>query len=129
METVHTAYADYIGTPVSEIAGKTDYDLHIKEVADLNLEQDRKALQNNEVCQHEEWATYPDGREVLMHTLKTPVRDQKRNTVAYLRLCRRELSIRILMVESYQLIPPLKECLALRLIKCRGKHLQIHAGK
>jgi PAS domain S-box-containing protein len=66
------SFVEFVGRPKNEIIGKTDLDLFDKEIADFFREQDLLMLAKREVRQNEEWITYPDGREKLLDTLKTP---------------------------------------------------------
>jgi len=65
-------FAEFVGKSREEIAGRTDYDLFDKEIADFFREHDRRMLELDEPCHNEEWITYPDGRKILIDTLKTP---------------------------------------------------------
>jgi len=65
-------FAEVVGKLRSEIIGKTDYDLFNKESADFFREQDRQIIELQKVRRNEEWITYPDGRKMLLDTLKTP---------------------------------------------------------
>jgi PAS domain S-box-containing protein len=65
-------FARYVGRTKEEIVGKTDYDLVDKAVADAFRVNDRRMLELNESRHNEEWITYPDGRKILIDTLKTP---------------------------------------------------------
>ncbi|VAX08676.1 hypothetical protein MNBD_GAMMA25-893 [hydrothermal vent metagenome] len=67
----NNAFAKRVGRPESEIVGKTDYDLFSQDMADFFKEKDQIALNNNKPQQNEEWVKYPDGRRVLLNTLKT----------------------------------------------------------
>lgn len=65
-------FAEFVGRSRGEIVGKTDYDLFGKEIADSFRQYDKSML---EVCaskQNEEWITYPNGKKILVDTLKTP---------------------------------------------------------
>jgi PAS domain S-box-containing protein len=65
-------FAELVGKPREAIVGVTDYDLFDKEIADFFREHDRRMLELREPRQNEEWITYPDGRKILIDTLKTP---------------------------------------------------------
>ncbi len=65
-------FAEFAGKKRSEIIGSTDYDLFDKEEADYFRENDEKMLQRLQSRKNEEWITYPDGRKILIDTLKTP---------------------------------------------------------
>ncbi len=65
-------FAEFVGRPREEIVGRTDYDLFSKEIADFFRKHDKKMLELMEQRHNEEWITYPDGRTILIDTLKTP---------------------------------------------------------
>ncbi len=65
-------FAEFVGRPREEIIGHTDYDLFSKENADFFRKHDKKMLDEMESRHNEEWITYPDGRTILIDTLKTP---------------------------------------------------------
>jgi PAS domain S-box-containing protein len=65
-------FAEFVGRPRNEIIGKTDYDLFDKEIADFFRKYDKSMLEVCKSQQNEEWITYPDGRKILIDTLKTP---------------------------------------------------------
>jgi PAS domain S-box-containing protein len=66
------AFIEFVGRPKNEVLGKTDHDLFDREVADFFRERDRQMLAGLESRRNEEWIIYPDGRKVLLDTLKTP---------------------------------------------------------
>ncbi len=68
----NNAFAEFVGRPETEIAGKTDFDLFDTEVAAFFRDNDRKMLALGQRRSNEEWVTYPDGHRVLLDTLKTP---------------------------------------------------------
>jgi len=65
-------FAEFVGKPKNEIIGKTDYDLFDNETARLFRSFDNAMLQQKTSRHNEEWITYPDGRKILIDTLKTP---------------------------------------------------------
>ena len=67
-------FAEVVGRAKEEIVGKTDYDLFDKAIADVFRQNDRLMLELDESRHSEEWITYPDGRKILIDTLKTPYR-------------------------------------------------------
>jgi PAS domain S-box-containing protein len=73
----NNAFAERVGRPVSEITGKTDYDLFPKEVADVSVGKDAVMLSSLERQSTEEWVDYYDGRKLLLDTLKTPFWDSE----------------------------------------------------
>lgn len=66
------AFAGRVGRSKEEIIGKTDHDLFGEEEADALKENDRLMLEMMAPCRNEEWISYPDGRRVLVDTLRTP---------------------------------------------------------
>jgi PAS domain S-box-containing protein len=66
------SFAEFVGKSKNEIIGKTDYDLFDKEIADFFRFNDNEMLSKNQSRHNEEWITYPDGRKLLIDTLKTP---------------------------------------------------------
>ena len=66
------AFCELIGKPASEIIGKTDYEIFSREMADLSRIKDTAALSTLTRQSNEEWIDYPNGRRVLLHTLKMP---------------------------------------------------------
>ena len=56
----------------SEIIGRTDFDFFDQESAEFFRDKDRKMMASGAATRNEEWVTYPDGKRVLLDTLKTP---------------------------------------------------------
>lgn len=78
------AFSQQMGLSPEHMIGKTDYELHPKELADFFRHHDLKALTSRKVHRNEEWVTYPDGRSVLLDTLKTPYHDYEGNLIGIL---------------------------------------------
>ncbi len=66
------SFAEFVGRPREEIVGKTDHDLFGREVAESFRKHDEAMLRERRPRQNEEWISYPDGRRILVDTLKTP---------------------------------------------------------
>ncbi|AOY57002.1 MULTISPECIES: PAS domain-containing hybrid sensor histidine kinase/response regulator [Desulfococcus] len=66
------AFGKFVGFHRQDVVEKTDYDLFSKEMADFFREQDRLMLASGQPRSNEEWVDYPDGRRVLLETLRTP---------------------------------------------------------
>ncbi len=66
------AFTEFVGHSRDKIIGSTDYDLFDKETADSFRDYDQRMLALLESRNNEEWITYPDGRMVMLDTLKTP---------------------------------------------------------
>jgi len=67
-------FARHVGRAEGEIVGLTDYDIYTSEEADAFRENDRLMLERQGARHNEEWVRYPDGRRVLLDTLKIPFR-------------------------------------------------------
>ncbi len=65
-------FAEFVGKPKNEITGKSDFDLFDFETASSFVRFDAEMLRHKLPRHNEEWITYPDGRSVLIDTLKTP---------------------------------------------------------
>jgi PAS domain S-box-containing protein len=66
------SFAEFAGRARAEIVGRTDYELFEQPVADLFRENDRRMMEELKPRRNEEWITYPDGRRILIETMKTP---------------------------------------------------------
>ncbi len=66
-------FARHAGRPEAEIIGKTDYDLYSKAEADAFRKHDHLMLASGTTRQNDEWIGYPDGRRVLLNTIKSPL--------------------------------------------------------
>ena len=67
------AFEEFIGKSEKEIIHKTDSDLFPKDVADAFIKQDQSILDLGLSRRNDEWITYPDGRKVLVDTIKIPL--------------------------------------------------------
>ena len=65
-------FAEFIGKTKEEIIGKNDIELFDKATADSFVYYDKEMLRLKMPTHNEEWITYPDGKRVLLDTLKTP---------------------------------------------------------
>lgn len=68
-------FSEFVGKQKDEIIGRTDYDIFNIDIADLFRYHDNKMLEYQLPRRNEEWVTYPDGRKILLETLKTPYLD------------------------------------------------------
>jgi PAS domain S-box-containing protein len=74
-----------LGAKEADIVGKTDYDFFDRERADFFRESDRKVMAAGRPSSNEEWLTFADdGHHALMHTIKTPMHDDKGNLIGVL---------------------------------------------
>jgi PAS domain S-box-containing protein len=71
----NNAFLEYAGTTREELVGHTDFDFFPKDVAEFFREKDRQMFSEGKPRRNEEWIDYPDGRRVLLDTLKIPYFD------------------------------------------------------
>jgi two-component system cell cycle sensor histidine kinase/response regulator CckA len=76
-------YASDLKIKPDEIAGKTDYDFYPKELAEKYRADDRRLMESGET-EHIEERYIEGGKELTVHTVKTPVRDEEGNVVGIL---------------------------------------------
>ncbi|MEI8247009.1 MAG: CHASE domain-containing protein [Lentisphaerota bacterium] len=81
-------FAEFAGKTREEIIGHTDYDLFQKDVADAFREYDSMVMAENKARHNEEWIDYPDGRRVLIDTLKAPLTTQDGRVIGMLGISR-----------------------------------------
>jgi len=80
-------YARDLRIKPDEIAGKTDYDFHPKELAEKYRVDDKRIVESGKIEDIEE-RYIQDGRDVWVHTVKTPIKDEKGNIVGVLGIFR-----------------------------------------
>ncbi|MVX63286.1 PAS domain S-box protein [Clostridium chromiireducens] len=73
------ALENFVGMNQEDIIGCTDYDIFEREIADYFRKMDLKMIHKEEHFIYEEWVKYPNGRQVLCNTLKTPYYDSQGN--------------------------------------------------
>lgn len=69
------AFEAFAGRPEKDLIGRTDLDIFSRDIALSFREMDLEILSTEESRRNEEWGSYPDGRRVLLETLKTPFFD------------------------------------------------------
>lgn len=69
------AFEVFAGRTEKDLAGCTDLDIFSSDIAVRFREMDREILSTETSRRTEEWIDYPDGRRVLLDTLKTPFFD------------------------------------------------------
>lgn len=71
----NSAFESFTGKLEKDIVGHTDIDLFPPKDAKLSKNSDIDILNNKTSRKNEEKVTYPDGKEVILETLKTPYYD------------------------------------------------------
>ncbi len=75
----------FFGAKEQDIVGRTDYDFVDRELADSFRENDRRAIAAGGPTINEEWITFAeDGRKAFLHTIKTPMYDDKGDFIGVL---------------------------------------------
>ena len=73
--SVNAAFAQALHLDPAAVAGKTDYDLYPKELADKYRADDHRVLERGQIEEFEE-QHLQDGRTIWVNTTKVPVRDR-----------------------------------------------------
>ncbi len=68
-------YVEQMGRPLSELLGKTDFDLFPRELAEKYLKDDQAVIQTGKNFEDVEEHRTADGTRSFVHVLKAPVRD------------------------------------------------------
>jgi PAS domain S-box-containing protein len=82
------AFEAFCGRREKELIAHTDLDLFPREVGEFFREMDRKMMSQRSARRNEEWVNYPDGRRVLLDTLKTPFYDQNADLLGLIGISR-----------------------------------------
>jgi len=76
-------YAGDLKIESEEIVGKTDYDFYPKELAEKYRADDKRIMESEETEDIEE-KYIQQGQEIIVHTVKTPVKDAEGNVIGIL---------------------------------------------
>jgi len=76
-------FARELGIKPEEFKGKTDYDFFPKELAEKYRADDKRIIETGKTEDIEE-KYIKDGQEIIVHTVKTPIRDEQDNVVGVL---------------------------------------------
>ncbi len=76
-------YARDLNIQPDEIVGKTDYDFFHKNLAEKYIADDRRIMRSGQTEDMEEKYT-KEGRELIVHTVKTPIRDERGEIIGIL---------------------------------------------
>jgi PAS domain S-box-containing protein len=77
------SYANDLKIKPNEIVGKTDYDFYTKELAEKYKADDNRVMKSGKTEEIEE-KYIQDGQEVIVHTVKTPIKDEKGDAIGIL---------------------------------------------
>ena len=76
-------YARDLGIAAHEIVGRTDYDFYSEELASKYRSDDQRTMKSGQAEELDEQYTR-DGRVLIVHTAKTPLKDREGNVVGVL---------------------------------------------
>lgn len=82
------AFESFAGCTEKDLVGLTDLDIFPKEVGEFFRKMDREMMSQGTARRNEELVDYPDGRKVLLDTLKTPFYDQSGNLLGLIGISR-----------------------------------------
>jgi PAS domain S-box-containing protein len=82
------AFEAFTGKKEEDIVGRNDFDLFNKEDAKFFSDMDLIMIQQQKHSINEEWVKYPDGKCVLLDTLKTPYYDPQGNILGIIGVSR-----------------------------------------
>jgi two-component system sensor histidine kinase/response regulator len=84
----NAAWAQLLGQPASVLIGQLDSDLFPLDQANNFRRNDLAMLSSGQPQRNEEWVTYPNGRQALLDTLKSPLRDAGGHVISLVGVCR-----------------------------------------
>jgi diguanylate cyclase (GGDEF)-like protein/PAS domain S-box-containing protein len=84
----NNAFSSFVGISKEQIVMHNDIEIFGEDVGNFFRTKDKEMLQNNKTTINEEWVTYPNGHNVLMHTSKTPFYDNNKKVLGVLGISR-----------------------------------------
>ncbi|HRC71371.1 MAG TPA: ATP-binding protein [Candidatus Competibacter sp.] len=84
----NAAFAHSLQRNESDIEGKSDSELFPKRAVSAFRDIDRQVLASGQARRDEEWFYQPDGRRIVLETLRTPYRDQAGNVLGLIGVSR-----------------------------------------
>jgi len=84
----NSSFCEVLGLEKTQIIGKTDYDLFPKEKADSYKTSDYIVLESNHPKHTEEWVDHPNGKLLLLDTLKSPLLNFQNEVIGLLGVSR-----------------------------------------
>lgn len=81
------AFERLCGATEAALLGRTDHDLWAPGLADFYRDHDHAVLSSGEARRDEEWIVYPEGRQVRVDTLKSPILDADGQPIGLIGIC------------------------------------------
>ncbi|ADL53076.1 sensor histidine kinase [Clostridium cellulovorans] len=82
------AFEVFAGIKEEKLIGKRDLEVFDKETAESFRGRDLEVIRQNKHLRNEEWIKYPDGKVLLVDTLKTPYYDSQGNIMGLIGISR-----------------------------------------
>lgn len=82
------AFEDFVGMSKENIIGYNDFELFNKEMAQMFRTMDLEMIRQGKPHRNEEWVRYPEGKKVLLDTLKTLYYDPQGNVLGLIGISR-----------------------------------------
>jgi len=105
---VNQAYADFFNVPLSDIIGKTDYDFHSKEAADLYRSHDLQIYNTEKAFLVEEEIRY-ENRLIVTETYKSPLYSSDKKLVGTMGFNRDITNIKELEFQNKKLLKAIEQ--------------------
>jgi PAS domain S-box-containing protein len=84
----NTAFSKFVGIHKPRIIGKTDSEIFPKEFGEQFHSKDKAAFESGKPKSFEEWVTYPNGRKVLLDTLRSVYHDAEGEVIGVIGISR-----------------------------------------
>lgn len=84
----NTAFSEFVGIHKPGIIGKTDSEIFPREFGERFRNNDTEAFESDKPKSVEEWVTYPDGRNVLLDTLRSVYHDAEGEVIGVIGISR-----------------------------------------
>jgi PAS domain S-box-containing protein len=82
------AFEEFVGMTEKDIIGYNDFELFDKDMAQMFRDMDLEMIRQGKPRRNEEWVRYPEGKKVLLDTLKTLYYDPQGNVLGLIGISR-----------------------------------------
>lgn len=82
------AFEEFTGINEESFIGMTDFDVFETDIAEAFIMKDLEMIQQKKYLRFEEWIKYPNGKSILLDTIKTPFYDSEGNVLGIIGICR-----------------------------------------
>ena len=85
---VNESLAQFFGRKVEDVIGKTDHQLFDEERANIFVNEDKLVIKNQSEWKNNDWVVLPDGKKILLETIKTTLRNSDGTIIGVLGISR-----------------------------------------